>query len=88
MNESLQFIYHQEFWYVSAFVNSADINAEAISKEIEDLIKIKFKNLGEKDIFRKDLKNDILELIKHISIKCSWVRVLSFPHIYSENSGF
>ena len=77
MNESLQFIYKEEFWYVSAFINSVNVNAEAKSQEIEEIIKIKFKNLKEEDIFRKDLKNDILELIKHISIKCSWVEFLS-----------
>ena len=77
MNESLQFVYKEEFWYVSAFINSVNINAEAKSQEIEEIIKIKFKNLKEEDIFRKDLKNDILELIKHISIKCSWVEFLS-----------
>ncbi|GAG54101.1 unnamed protein product, partial [marine sediment metagenome] len=61
MNESLQFIYKEEFWYVSAFINSVDVNAEAKSQEIEEIIKIKFKNLKEEDIFRKDLKNDILD---------------------------
>ena len=86
MNESLQFIYKEEFWYVSAFINSANINAEVKSQEIEDLIKIKFKNLEEEDIFRKDLKNDILELIKHISIKCSWVKCLSNFLYKDENS--
>lgn len=86
MNELLQFIYKEEFWYVSAFINSANINAEAKSKEIEDLIKIKFKNLEEQDIYRKDLKNDILELIKHISIKCSWVKCLSNFLYKDENS--
>ena len=77
MNESFQFIYKEEFWYVSAFINSVNVNAEAKSQEIEEIIKIKFRNLKEEDIFRKDLKNDILELIKHISIKCSWVEFLS-----------
>ena len=86
MNEPLHFIYKEEFWYISAFVNSADINAEAKSKEIEDVIKSKFKNLEEKDIFRKDLKEDILELVKHISIKCSWVKCLSDFHYKDENS--
>jgi len=63
MNESLQLIYKEEFWYVSAFINSVDIKAEAKSQEIEEIFKNKFKNLKEEDIFRKDLKNDILELI-------------------------
>jgi uncharacterized membrane protein YeaQ/YmgE (transglycosylase-associated protein family) len=86
LNEPLQFIYKEEFWYISAFVNSANINAEAKSKEIEDIIKSKFKNLGEEDIFRKDLKNDILELVKHISIKCTWVKCLSNFLYKDENS--
>ena len=86
MNEPLQFIYKNEFWYVSAFINSTDINAEAKSKEIEGLIKTKFKNLREEDIFRKDLKNDILELIKYTSIKCTWVKCLSDFLYKDENS--
>jgi len=86
LNEPLQFIYKEEFWYISAFVNSANINAEAKSKEIEDIIKSKFKNLEEEDIFRKDLVPEILELVKHISIKCSWVKCLSNFHYKDENS--
>ncbi len=86
MSEPLQFIYKEEFWYVSAFINSANINAEAKSKEIEDLIKTKFKNLEEKDIFRKDLKENILELTKHISITCSWVKCISNFLYKDENS--
>ena len=86
MNEPLQFIYKEEFWYVSAFINSTNVNAEAKSKEIEDLIRTKFKNLKEEDIFRQDLKKDILELLKHISIKCSWVKCLSNFLYNDENS--
>jgi len=86
LSELLQFIYKEEFWYVSAFINSANINAEAKSKEIEDIIKKKFKNLEEKDIFRKDLKKDILELTKHISITCSWVKCISNFLYKDENS--
>jgi len=86
LSEPLQFIYKEEFWYVSAFINSANINAEAKSKEIEDIIKNKFKNLEEKDIYRKDLVTDILELVKHISIKCNWVKCLSNFLYKDENS--
>jgi len=86
LSEPLQFIYKEEFWYVSAFINSANINAEAKSKEIEDIIKTKFKNLEEKDIFRKDLKKKILELTKHISITCSWVKCISNFLYKDENS--
>ncbi len=86
MNESLQFIYKEEFWYVSVFINSNNINAEVKSKEIEELIKTKFKNLKEEDIYRKDIKDDILEVIKHIFIKCSWVKCLSNFLYKDENS--
>ena len=86
MNESLHFIYKEEFWYVSAFINSANINAEAKSKEVEDLIKTKFKKLRAEDIYREDLKENILELIKHISIKCNWIKCLSNFYFKDENS--
>ena len=86
MNEPLHFIYKEEFWYVSAFINKTNINAETKSKEIEDLIKTKFKNLKEEDIYRKDLVPEILELVKYVSIKCNWVKILSDFLYKDENS--
>ncbi len=86
MSEILQFIYKEEFWFISAFINTTKINTELKSKEIENLIKNKFQNLKDEDIYRKDLKKDILELVKHISITCNWVMCLSnFPY-KDENS--
>jgi len=86
MSEILQFIYKEEFWFISAFINTTKINTELKSKEIEILIKNKFQNLTDEDIYKKELKEDLFELIRNISIKCSWVTCLSnFPY-KDENS--
>jgi hypothetical protein len=77
MSESLQFIYKEEFWFISAFINTTRINTELKSKEIENLIKKKFQNLKDEDIYKKELKEALFELIRNISIKCSWVTCLS-----------
>ena len=86
MSDDLSFIYCEEFWFVSAFIDGVNINTKTKSKEIEDIIKSRFKNLEEKDIYRQDLKYEILELIKHISIKCNWVKSLSNFLFKDENS--
>ena len=70
MSESLQFVYKEEFWYVSAFINSKIIDINTKSKEIETLIHTKLNNLTEKDIYRKDLKEDLLNLTKNVNITC------------------
>jgi len=86
MSDDLSFIYCEEFWFVSAFIDGVNINTKTKSKEIEDIIKSRFKNLEEKYIYRQDLKYEILELIKHISIKCNWVKSLSNFLFKDENS--
>ncbi|MFW9952164.1 MAG: hypothetical protein ACFFKA_18740, partial [Candidatus Thorarchaeota archaeon] len=81
MNENLQFVYREEFWYVSAFINSNLIDSVVTSKEIEKLIIYKLKTLEEKDIYRKDIKEDLLELSKNVNIQCSWVPyIMDFPY--------
>jgi len=86
MTEELQFIYKEEFWYVSAFLNTALINATEKSKEIEMLIIQEFKNLKPENIFRQDLKDNIIDMVNNISLKCQWVPFLkNFPY-KDENS--
>ena len=81
MSESLQFVYKEEFWYVSAFVNSKIIDINAKSKEIETSIRTKLNNLTEADIRRKDLKEDLLSLTQNVTITCKWVPyILNFPY--------
>ncbi|HEC37119.1 hypothetical protein LCGC14_0735910 [marine sediment metagenome] len=81
MSEDLQFIYKQEFWFASAFINSSIISGDQKSKEIEDLIVKKLGSLKEQDIFRKELANDILDMVKNLYLKCSWTPYIeNFPY--------
>jgi len=81
MSDDLQFIYKQEFWFASAFINTALVSGDKKSKEIEDLILEKLGGLKEQDIFRKELASDILEMVKNLSINCSWIPYIeNFPY--------
>jgi len=85
---SLQFIEKEQFWYVSAFLDSSKVDGMQISSEIENVIKAKLDNLTDKDIYRKEFRDDIFEMVKSVSIKCKWVPYLeSFPY-RDENSDY
>jgi len=80
MSDDLQFIYKQEFWFASAFINTALVSGDQKSKEIEDLIFEKLGDLKEENIYRKELASDILDMVKNLSIKCCWVPYIeNFP---------
>ena len=86
MQEDLQFIYKEEFWYISSFLNSSQTDGHRKSEEIENLIKSKLETLTEDEIYRKELKNEILEMVKNVSINCKWISYLdNFPY-KDENS--
>jgi 8-oxo-dGTP diphosphatase len=86
LTENLQFMLKQVFYYVSAFINSEKVDGNQISEEIEKAVKEKLNNLSDKDIFRKDLKDRIVEIAKNTIIDCSWVPYIEqFPY-QDENS--
>ncbi len=86
MEPELQFLYKEEFWYISAFLNDDLLFGEAEAEEIEQLIKSKLDNLSDADIFRKDLKDALIEMTQNLSLKCTWVPYLEdFPY-KDENS--
>jgi 8-oxo-dGTP diphosphatase len=81
MSEQLSFLYREEFWYISSFLNNKTISGEETAKKIEEFIKNKFNNLTPDDFYRQDLKDKIIDMVQNISIKCSWVPYLeSFPY--------
>ncbi len=85
--DNVEFVYKEEIWYISSFINTSLVNGDEKSKEIASLVNEKFKNITEDDIYRKDLKDTIFDMINNISINCSWVTYLeTFPY-YDENSG-
>ncbi|MBY9018298.1 MAG: hypothetical protein KGD66_05635, partial [Candidatus Lokiarchaeota archaeon] len=86
MSDDLQFIYKEEYWYISAFIDTSKINGAEKSQEIEILIKERFDNLTEADVYKKELKDDLFEMVKNVYIKCRWVPYLeNFPY-KEENS--
>jgi len=81
MSEYLQFIYKEEYWYISAFLNNKNVSGVETAKKIEDFIKNKFDHLTPDDFYRQDLKESIIDMVQNISIKCNWVAYLeSFPY--------
>jgi len=86
MTENLQFVYKEEFWYISAFLNNLKVNGTETAIKIEEFIKTKFGNLTPDDFYRQDLKSSIMEMVQNISIRCTWVPYLeNFPY-RDENS--
>jgi 8-oxo-dGTP diphosphatase len=86
LTENLQFLLKDVFYYVSAFINSRLIDGDQISEEIESAVKHKFNSISEKDIYRKDLKDQIIEVAQNTNIDCHWVPYIeNFPY-QDENS--
>ena len=70
MDESLQFVYKEEFWYISAFLNSKKLRGDETAKKIEDFVKLKFKNLTPSDFYRRlteELKETLIDMFQNIS---------------------
>ncbi len=86
MSELLQFVYKEEFWYISAFLNSKEVSGIETAKKIEDFIKYKFKHLTPNDFYRQDLKESIIDMVQNVSIECSWVSYLEFFPYRDENT--
>jgi len=84
MSDLLRFVYKEEFWYISAFLNSKKLSGDETAKKIEDFVKHKFNNLAPSDFYRRltiDLKEILIDMVQNISIECSWVPYLeSFPY--------
>ena len=77
----ISFIYREEFWFISAFLNTTKINEDQLSTHFQTIILNKLNSLTDADIFRKELKDDLIEMGKNISISCKWVSYLdNFPY--------
>jgi len=84
--EEFNFIYKEEFWYLSAFINSLKVDGQEIAKEIENDLKNYLQDLSGKEIQKKEIKEEILHLAKNISLSCEWIPYLEdFPY-KDENS--
>ncbi len=91
MEEKLQFFYKEEFWYISAMINCEEIKVETKSAEIEKLLTEKLRNLTENDLqsIKEDQKliEQVIDLGRHISLKCEWVPFIDHFPFFNENLG-
>ena len=85
----MDFVYKDEFWYVSTFLNSLLIDGNIKCKEIEKKIKEQLVRLNKDDIYykiRDEFGDIIIDMAKNISLSCKWVPYLeNFPY-EDENS--
>ncbi|MHA1266120.1 MAG: NUDIX domain-containing protein [Candidatus Helarchaeota archaeon] len=90
MNETIQFIYEKEVWYISALVNTAYLRCEAKACEIEDVLKEKFQNLSNEDLkkieWNPEAVKKVKEMGKNISLSCEWVTYIEYFPYYDENT--
>lgn len=85
----MDFIYKEEFWFISTFLNTSLADGNEKRQEIEDYVKENLNNLKKEDIYykiRDEFGNNIMEMAKNVSISCKWVPYLeNFPY-EDENS--
>ncbi|MFX1418266.1 MAG: NUDIX domain-containing protein [Promethearchaeota archaeon] len=85
----MDFVYNEEFWYVSTFLDSLLVDGNIKCKEIEKKIKEQLVRLDKDDIYykiRDEIGDDILDMAKNISISCKWVPYLENIPYEDENS--
>ncbi|MEX2730101.1 MAG: hypothetical protein Q6353_022865, partial [Candidatus Sigynarchaeum springense] len=94
MSESFTFIYKKEFWYISAFVNSKNVDIDVKGKEIEDLVKKKIANITIADLGQirgpdaDEIKAATVDMAQHASLQMKWIRFIEgFPYI-DENTEY
>ena len=85
----MEFIYKEEFWFISTFLNTSLVGGGKKSQEIEKQVRERLSNLKKEDIYykiRDEIGDNIIEMAKQISISCKWIPYLeNFPY-EDENS--
>ncbi len=92
MAENIEFIYHQEYWFISAFINTDEMTGKEKAEEIKELILKRLSN-SDYDYFQRafrffrdilggeDKKKQLIDMTKNITIECDWVPYFeSFPY--------
>ncbi len=85
----MEFVYKEEFWFISTFLNSTLIDGSVKSNEIEKEVKQHLNNLKKEDIYykiRDQFGAEIINMARNITLSCKWVPYLeNFPY-EDENS--
>lgn len=86
MEEPIKFNYKEEYWYLSAFLNTSMITGKEIAKKLTQFVRESISNIQEGDIYRKDLKSEVFDMIEYISFKCKWIEYIDNFPFYDENT--
>jgi len=86
MNTEIEFVYKEEYWYISAFLNSDKISEEEITNRMDSLIKEILSSVNEEKIYSKKHKEFIFEMVQTISFKCDWVPYIDDLPYHDENT--
>jgi hypothetical protein len=86
MEKNLDFFYNEEFWFISAFINSNKCDRDEIAERIEKIVKERVSKISEKDAYLKQLANNLVDMAQNVSIVCNWVDYISIFPYYKENT--
>jgi 8-oxo-dGTP diphosphatase len=85
----MEFIYNEEFWFFSSFLNAELVDGNKKSQELEEQIKNRLNNLKKEDIYykiRNEIGDEIIDMAENVSLTCKWIPYLeNFPY-EDENS--
>ncbi|MBD3214803.1 MAG: NUDIX domain-containing protein [Candidatus Lokiarchaeota archaeon] len=86
MEKNIDFFYNEEFWFISAFINSNKCDRDEIAKRIEKIVKERVSKISEKDAYLTQLAKNLVDMAQNISIVCNWVDYISIFPYYKENT--
>ncbi|MFX1378374.1 MAG: NUDIX domain-containing protein [Promethearchaeota archaeon] len=85
----MEFIYNEEFWFFSSFLNANLVDGNKKSQDLEEQIKNRLNNLKKEDIYykiRDEIGDEIIDMAKNVSLRCNWVPYLENFAYEDENS--
>ncbi|TXT67606.1 MAG: ADP-ribose pyrophosphatase (modular protein) [Promethearchaeota archaeon] len=86
MSKQIKFIYKEEYWFISAFVNTVKVDILEIAQRLENAIKKRISTISKKDAYREEFADDLIQMAKNVSLKCNWIESFdNFPY-YNENT--
>jgi len=86
MINKIKISYNEEYWFISAFINTNFIDRQQIAKKIEKIVNTRISNITEKDAWLKELADSLMKMANNISLSCNWVDYIPIFPFHHENS--
>lgn len=85
MAKEIKFIYKEEYWFISAFINTNKADPSEISQKLKEVIANRISKITKKDAYREEFADELGNMAKNISLTCNWIQYIpNFPY-YNEN---